>query len=66
MPDEEWLVDPYQPADMADKMQRMLALSPDRRRELMEKNQKHAREFSWDKTARKMIEIFNGLARVKN
>jgi len=40
VPDDEWLVDPYQPADMAGKMQRMLALSPDRRRELMEKNQK--------------------------
>ena len=36
MPDEEWLVDPCQPADMAGKMQRLLALSPDRRRELME------------------------------
>ena len=66
MPDEEWLVDPCQPADMAGKMQRMLALSPDRRRELMEKNQKFVREFTWDKTARKMIEIFKGLARVKN
>jgi glycosyltransferase involved in cell wall biosynthesis len=66
VPDDEWLVDPYQPADMAGKMQRMLALSPDRRRELTEKNQKHVREFTWDKTARKMIEIFNGLTRVKN
>jgi glycosyltransferase involved in cell wall biosynthesis len=66
MPDEEWLVDPRQPVDMAGKMQRLLALSPDRRRELIEKNQKYVREFTWDKTARKMIEIFKGLARVKN
>lgn len=58
MPDEEWLVDPYNPADMAGKMQRMLALSPDRRRELVETNQKRARSFTWDKTANQMIEIF--------
>jgi glycosyltransferase involved in cell wall biosynthesis len=60
-PDEEWLVDPCQPADMAGKMQRMLALSPDQRRGLVEKNQKHARNFTWDKTAGRMIEIFEGL-----
>ena len=61
MPDDEWLVDPYNPADMADKMQRMLALSPDRRHEIVEKNQKHARNFTWEKTASRMIEIFEGL-----
>ena len=58
MPDKEWLVDPHNPADMAGKMQRMQALSPDRRRELVETNQKHARSFTWDKTANQMIEIF--------
>jgi glycosyltransferase involved in cell wall biosynthesis len=61
MPDEEWLVDPYQPADMAGKMQRMLALPPDRRLELMEKNKKHALGFTWEKTAGRMIEIFTQL-----
>ncbi len=58
MPDDEWLVDPRNPADMAGKMQRLLALTTAQRRELMEKNQKHARNFTWDKTAKKMIEIF--------
>jgi len=49
VPDDEWLVDPYQPADMAGKMQRMLALSPIGRREPHGENQKHVREFTWDK-----------------
>ena len=61
LPDGEWLVDPYQPADMADKMQRLLALPPERRRELVETNQRQARKFTWDKTAREMIEIFNAV-----
>ena len=61
MPDKEWLVDPCQPADMAGKMQRMLALPPDRRLELMEKNKKHALGFTWEKTAGRMIEIFTQL-----
>jgi len=62
MPDEKWLVDPYQPADMAAKMQRLLALSPDQRRELVEKNQNQARNFTWDKTANQMIKIFEALS----
>ena len=61
MPDDEWLVDPYNPADMADRMQRLLALTPDRRQAVIEKNQRHARGFTWDKTAGRMIEIFEGL-----
>jgi len=58
MPDKEWLVDPCNPADMAGKMQRLLALSPDRRQAVIEKNQNHARNFNWDKAAREMIAIF--------
>jgi hypothetical protein len=38
-----------------------LALPPEKRREIVEKNQKQARNFTWDKTASRMIEIFEGL-----
>ena len=65
MPDKEWLVDPYNPADMAGKMQRLLALSTDGRQAVIEKNQKHVRGFTWDKTAGRMIEIFERLHRDK-
>ena len=61
MPDNEWLVDPYIPADMADRMQRLLTLPLEKRRDIGEKNQKQARDFTWDKTASRMIGIFEGL-----
>ncbi len=61
MPDGDWLVDPHDIGDMAGKMQRMLALSPEARRRIGEKNQQHARPFTWGKAARKMLEIFQAL-----
>jgi len=45
MPDNEWLVDPYNPADMADRMQRLLTLPPEKRREIVGKNQKTGAKF---------------------
>jgi glycosyltransferase involved in cell wall biosynthesis len=66
MPDSEWLVDPRKPANMAASMQNMLALPSDRRREIIEKNQKHARNFTWDKTACGMINIFKELCNDRN
>lgn len=66
MPDGDWLVNPYDIGDMADKMQRMLALSPEARRQIGEKNQQHARRFTWGKSARKMLEIFEELRSSKS
>jgi glycosyltransferase involved in cell wall biosynthesis len=65
MPDAEWLVDPYDIGNMAQKMERMLALSPDERRRIGAGNQQHARNFTWEKAAVRMIEIFEGLHRDK-
>jgi hypothetical protein len=39
----------------------MLALPADQRHGIIEKNQKHARNFMWDKTAYGMIKIFEEL-----
>ncbi len=61
MPDGEWLVNPYDIGDMADKMQRMLALTPEARRQIGEKNRQHAQQFTWEKAARQMLEIFDTL-----
>jgi glycosyltransferase involved in cell wall biosynthesis len=58
MPDSEWLVDPHHAADMAGQMQRMLALSASERAALIVKNQHHVQNFTWEKAARRMIEIF--------
>jgi glycosyltransferase involved in cell wall biosynthesis len=61
MPDGEWLVDPHDINCIATKMQRILALSPDELRQMGEQNQNHARNFTWEKAARRMIEIFEAV-----
>jgi glycosyltransferase involved in cell wall biosynthesis len=61
MPDSDWLVNPHDISDMAGKMQKMLVLSPEARRQIGEKNRQHARLFTWEKAARQMIEIFKML-----
>jgi len=66
MPDGEWLVNPYDLGDMAGKMQRMLELPPEARRRIAERNQQHARVFTWEKAARQMLNIFETLHSVKS
>ena len=61
MPDGEWLVDPHDIADIAARMQRMLSLAPEAHRLISEKNQRRAREFTWEKAAVRMREIFLAL-----
>ena len=61
MPDGEWLVDPHDIADIAARMQRMLSLAPEARRLIAEKNQRRAREFTWEKAAVRMRKIFLAL-----
>ena len=61
VPDGDWLVNPYDIGDMAEKMQRMLTLSPEVRRLIGEKNRQHARLFTWEKAARKMLDVFEKL-----
>jgi glycosyltransferase involved in cell wall biosynthesis len=60
--DKEWLVDPHDIGDIAVKMQVALALSPEARREVGRKNQQRAREFTWEKAAARMMEIFQEVA----
>ena len=64
MPDAQWLVDPGDTRDIAETMQRMLALPRAQRDGMIERNQKHARGFTWEKTARRMIDLFAGLSRM--
>lgn len=63
MPDRDWLVDPHNIGDIAARMQQMLALSPEARRQIGETNHRHALHFTWEKAAGKMLEIFEELAR---
>jgi glycosyltransferase involved in cell wall biosynthesis len=63
MPDSEWLVDPHDAGDMAGKMQQLLALSSIERELLIVKNRQHVQNFTWEKAARRMMEIFEKLFR---
>jgi glycosyltransferase involved in cell wall biosynthesis len=56
------MVNPHDLGDMAAKMRRMLALSPEERRRLGEKSRRHASHFTWEKAARRMIDIFAAVA----
>ncbi len=58
---DEWLVNPADTGDIAAKMQRMIALDPAKRRELIERNAAHARTFTWEKTARQTIAVLEGV-----
>ena len=58
---DEWLVNPADISDIAAKMQRMIALAPAKRRELIERNEQHARTFTWEKTARQTIAVLEGV-----
>jgi len=60
-PDKEWLVDPYSLNDINDKMVKVLSLSAKKREGLIQKNYNFAKKFTWEKTARKYLRIFNDL-----
>jgi glycosyltransferase involved in cell wall biosynthesis len=52
--------DPYQPKDIANKME-MLINNPSLRNELVEKGRSRARQFTWEKSAQQVINIINSL-----
>jgi glycosyltransferase involved in cell wall biosynthesis len=63
MLNDEWLVNPADIGDIAAKMQRMIALDPARRCELIERNAAHARTFTWEKCARQTVAVLEGVVK---
>lgn len=57
-PTTRWLVDPYNSRNIAEIMISMVELSSRERSSVIEKNYQFARQFTWEKCARQMIEIF--------
>ncbi len=55
------LVDPHDPADIANAM-RHIAEDAGLREELVKKGYARAAEFSWEKTGQKLVEVINSLA----
>lgn len=60
-PNKTWLINPYKPVEIANKMKKMLNLSKDKRIKLIEKNYLFCQKFTWEKTAEKYSKIFNNL-----
>lgn len=60
-PEKKWLVDPHSLEDISDKMERMICLSSKERTGLIQRNFVFSQKFTWEKTAKKMITIFNSL-----
>lgn len=58
MPDKDWLIDPYDSMALTAKVIEVLSLSATERKKMIEKNYNFAKNFTWDKCARKMMQIF--------
>ncbi|MHA1876311.1 MAG: glycosyltransferase family 4 protein [Promethearchaeota archaeon] len=60
-PNKEWLIDPYNIEDISNKIDRILNLSDKERDELIKNNYNFVKNFTWDKTAKEMLGIFESL-----
>ena len=62
VPNKKWLVDPYNIEDIKNKMEKIVKLSDKERDELIKRNYCFARQFTWQNTVLKMMDIFNSLS----
>lgn len=58
--DSALFVDPEDPEDMADGLEKMI-LDQDLRKEYIARGKENIQKFSWENTARKVLEIYNHL-----
>ena len=56
--DAALMIDPYEPAAIADAMQRVLT-SPQLREDLQRRGLARAREFSWERSIKRVREIYD-------
>lgn len=66
MPDKRWLVNPHSLRSISMKIDKLLSLSAQERKKLIENNYQFARKFSWEKTADEMLKIFADLSETKH
>ena len=55
------LVNPYSAEEIADAMRRVLT-NPELRADLSARSLARAREFSWERSARRVLDIYNEVA----
>ena len=57
-PNKTWLINPYKPSEIANKMKKMLSLSKNERMDIIRKNYLFSQKFTWQKTAEKYKNVF--------
>lgn len=62
MPNKDWLINPYDEESIARKMQEIMDLTPQEKKTLVDNNFRYASNFTWKKTAKAYLKIFNELA----
>lgn len=60
-PSKEWLVNPYSNHDISDKINKILSLSEKKRGLLLNKNYNFVKKFTWKKTAKEYLKVYNNL-----
>lgn len=58
MPDRTWLINPYNIADIGEKISQILNLNPNQYSALVDKNYQFSKQFTWANTAKSMLRIF--------
>ncbi|MBI4225981.1 glycosyltransferase family 4 protein [Candidatus Roizmanbacteria bacterium] len=61
MPNKDWLINPYDEKNIADKMIEILSLTRQERERLVNKNFYFVKRFTWKKTAGEYLKVFNSL-----
>lgn len=61
LPDKNWLVDPYDISDIQQKMEMLLDLTDKEKKDLVDRNFEFSQRFTWDRTAQKMVRLFERL-----
>ena len=57
-PNDDWLIDPYDIENISVKIDRLLSLAKKERLKLVNNNYDFAKNFTWEKTAKKYLNIF--------
>lgn len=63
VPDKTWLIDPYDTNDISNRIDKLLKMRNNDRNKLIQKNYEFAKKFTWHRTAKAYLDIFNDLVK---
>jgi len=65
VPDREWLVNPSDAKDIKNKMENLVSFAKEDRQDLIKKNSGFVKKFTWENTAREMMDVFEKIREEK-